>query len=376
MMLEPTGEQLAFQAEVRRYLERAWPTTVSRRAVEGGSPFDATAWAGLAAMGAVGLLVPGDCGGADATIVEAALVSEELGRQVVAAPYLSTAVLAPRLLVGLGDERAMARHLPGIADGGTIATVAFLDRDGRWDPEHVGLAAIEEDGGWRLRGRVPYVTDLLAADLILVVATTPDGLGVFAVPADTTGVRRIPLDCLDRTQPIGALRLDVIATRVAPGLDRDEIVRVLDGVHAAGLACLTASQVGGAERCLDLAARYARQRVQFGRIIGSYQAIKHTLADMLSRVESARSAAHHLVDAVANGSADLPIALSLAASYCSDAYVRSAGDLIQIHGGIGFTWEHDAHLYFRRAKAAAHLLGDPVHHRELLAQLLLDRRTA
>ena len=364
-MLDPTDEQLSFQAEVRRFLERAWPTTVTRTAVEGGPPFDAGAWAGLARMGAVGLLVPAEHGGAGATVVEAALVAEELGRLVVAAPYLSTAVLAPRLLTGLGDPETMARYLPGIAGGTTIATVAFLDSHGRWDPDGVGVTA----GPGTLRGRVPYVTDLGAADLVLVVARTPDGLGVFVVEPPQPGVEVVELDCLDRTQPLGALRLDDVAAAPIP-TDRD-VVAVLDDVLVTALACLTASQVGGAEQCLDLATGYARRRVQFGRVIGSYQAVKHKLADVLARVESARSACHHLVDAVATGSPELPIAASLAGAYCSDAYTACAGDLIQVHGGIGFTWEHDAHLYLKRARAAAHLFGDAAHHRERLAALLL-----
>ncbi|TDV56529.1 acyl-CoA dehydrogenase family protein [Actinophytocola oryzae] len=361
-MLEPTDEQLAFKAEVRRYLERAWPTTVSRVAVEGGPPFDTTAWAGLARMGATGLLVPAEYGGAGASVVEAAFVCEELGRLVVAAPYLSSAVLAARLLTGLGGEVA-ERYLPGIADGTTVATVAFLDDHGRWNPDGLGVHA--ENG--RLTGRVAYVTDLPSADLVLVVAPGRDGLGVYPVAPDAPGVTVGTLDCLDRTQPVGALRLDDVVVEGAA--IEAEVVAEVVGV---AIACLAASQVGGAERCLDLSVSYATQRVQFGRIIGSYQAIKHRCADMLARVESARSAAHHLIDAVATGE-DVPVAASLAKAFCSDAYVACAGDLVQIHGGIGFTWEHDAHLYLKRAKASAHLFGDPTHHRDLLARHLSGR---
>ncbi|MGB3441925.1 MAG: acyl-CoA dehydrogenase family protein [Actinophytocola sp.] len=363
-MLEPTGEQLVFKAEVRRYLERAWPTTVTRIAVDGGPPFDTTAWSGLAAMGATGLMVPAEYGGAGASVVEAAFVCEELGRLVVAAPYLSSSVLAALLLTGLADDDVKARYLPGIADGSTVATVAFLDDRGRWHPDRIGVR--EEHG--RLTGRVAYVTDLPAADLVLVVAAGPDGQRVHPIAQDAPGVTVEPLDCLDRTQPIGALSLADVASTGAP-VDTD----VLDHMVACALACLAASQVGGAERCLDLAAGYATQRVQFGRVIGSYQAIKHRCADMLARVESARSAAHHLVDAVATHAKDVAVAASLATAFCSDAYVACAGDLIQVHGGIGFTWEHDAHLYLKRAKASAHLLGDPAHHRDLLARHLLGR---
>jgi alkylation response protein AidB-like acyl-CoA dehydrogenase len=214
---------------------------------------------------------------------------------------------------------------------------------------------------------VPYVTDLPSAGLVLVVTA---GLSVHPVFVGTPGVTVEALDCLDRTQPIGALRLDDVA---APAIaaDPETVHRAVTGMVHAGLAALTASQVGGADRCLELAAAYAGQRVQFGRIIGSYQAIKHRCADMLARVESARSAAYHLVATVAAGDPGVEEAAALAKAYCSEAYVACAGDMLQIHGGIGFTWEHDTHLYLKRAKAAQHLLGDPVHHRSRLASLLL-----
>ncbi|NKQ52412.1 acyl-CoA/acyl-ACP dehydrogenase [Amycolatopsis sp. K13G38] len=372
MMLEPTGEQLAFQAEVRRYLQRSWPTALSRVAVDGGAPFDRDAWAGLAVMGATGLLVPPEFGGADAGVTEAAFVCEELGRLVVAAPYLSTAVLAPRLLTALADEVAMRRYLPGIADGTTIATVAHLDSKGRWTPGAITVRAGCDGEGWRLDGRVPYVTDLPSADLVLVLATAPDGLGVFAVPVHGQGVTVRLLDCLDRTQPLGGLDF-AAAGAVRLGADRghDAVVAAVNDAMAAALACLAAGQVGGAEQCLELSAAYAGQRVQFGRIIGSYQAIKHKCADMLARVESARSAAHHLIHAVETRSPELATAISLASAFCSDAYTQCAADMLQIHGGIGFTWEHDTHLYLRRAKASAHLFGDPVHHRQVLADQVI-----
>jgi alkylation response protein AidB-like acyl-CoA dehydrogenase len=288
-----------------------------------------------------------------------------MGRVLLPSPYLSSAVLAARLLVLLGDEEANAAHLPGIASGLTIATVAFMDDRGRWDPSRVAVRAEPSPTGWRLHGTVPFVTDATAS-LMLVPAVTPSGLGVFAVDGAHAGVAE--LDCLDVTQPLARVDLDdVPGTEIRAAGDAGTALR--EAVHAA-IACVTASQLGGAERCLEMTVEYARTRVQFGRPIGSYQAIKHRCADMYTRVQCARSAVHALLEAVRTSAPDVADAARLAKAYCSDAYVRCASDTIQVHGGIGFTWEHDAHLYFKRAKSSAHLLGDAAHHRAGLARSL------
>jgi alkylation response protein AidB-like acyl-CoA dehydrogenase len=366
MMLNPTDEQLAFKAEVRRFLERSFPLSRTRALLEKpGEGHDPAAWEGLARLGALGLLVPSEHGGADAGITEAAFVAEEMGRVLLPSPFLSSAVLAARLLVLLGDEEANAAHLPGIASGRTVATVAFMDDHGRWDPARVEARAEPSPTGWRLRGAVPFVTDATAG-LLLVPAITPSGLGVFAVEGADAGVTE--LDCLDPTQPLAQLDLDgVPGTEIRAAADVETAMR--EAVHAA-IACVTAAQLGGAERCLEMTVEYAKTRVQFGRPIGSYQAIKHKCADMYTRVQCARSAVHGLLEAMRTSSPDAADAARLAKAFCSDAYFRCASDTVQVHGGIGFTWEHDAHLYFKRAKASAHLLGDAVHHRAELARSL------
>ncbi|MDN3356358.1 acyl-CoA dehydrogenase family protein [Actinomadura sp. DC4] len=363
MMLNPTGEQLAFKAEVRRFLERSAPLSRTREFLEASPGYDTAAWDGLGRLGAQGLLIPEAYGGAGAGVVEAALTSEEMGRVLYASPYLSSAVLAARLLAGLGDERAMKEHLPGIASGRTVATVAFLDDRGHWNPCRIGVRAEPAGTGWRLLGRAPFVTDA-AASLVLVVAATPDGLGVFA--ADGAGRRVEPLECLDTTQPLSRLDLEgVAADRI--GADAD-VEAVMDDVVRVALACVTAAQLGGAERCLETAVAYAKARVQFGRPIGAFQAIKHRCADMYIRVQSARSAVHHLVEAVRTSAPEAADAAHLAKAYCSETAFACATDNVQIHGGIGFTWEHDAHLYLKRAEASGHLLGDAIHHRGALAR--------
>lgn len=375
-MLSPTEEQLDFAAEVRRFLARSCPLSRTRSVLESEPGYDPAAWVELARLGVAGLLIPVEYGGSGAGIADMGLVSEEMGRVVLASPFLSSAVLAASLLTLLGDEAAMAAHLPGIASGQTVATVAFLDDQGRWSPDRVGVRAERDGPSWTLSGRVEYVTDAKAAALLLIVAATDDGLAVFTV--DPSQARITPLVCLDQTQPLSRIELtDALGIRIGVGADATS---VLDRVARAGIACVTAAQLGGAQRCLELTVAYARTRVQFGRPIGAYQAIKHRCADMFMRVESARSAVYHLLSVTDLAPAMDPAAdtdsaaeaASLAKAYCAEAFVACAADTIQIHGGIGFAWEHDAHLYFKRAKASAHLLGDPVYHRAALARALVS----
>jgi len=368
-MLTPTAELLEYQAEVRRLLARSWPLARSRDRLENGSPFDPAAWSALTDLGAVGLLVPVGLGGAGAGAAEAALVSEELGRALLPVPYLSTAVTAARLLSLLRPSPARDRHLAGIASGTTIATVAFLDDRGHWPADRIAVHAEPAGADWALSGTAPYVADADEANLILVIAKAPDGLGVFAV-ADATTPQRRRLACLDLTQPASRLSFDAVpALRLPAGGD---VGAVMADVVNTTIGCLTASAVGSAERCLEMSVEYAKVRVQFGRPIGSYQAIKHRCADMFCAVQSARSAVYDLLGQLSSAAApeETALAASIAKAYCSDAFVRCARDTLQVHGGVGFTWEHDTHLYLRRAMTHAHLLGDAIYHRQQIARHL------
>ena len=256
---------------------------------------------------------------------------------------------------------------PGIASGETIATLALTEDTGRWDLDGITLAATESGGGWTLDGHKMFVIDGHIADLVLVAARTdtrgqPLRRGGRRRRADRG--RRWPPWTRRASRPGSsspARRPAWWARRAAPAPCSP---RTLDLAAVA----LAAEQVGGAQRCLDMAVEYAKTRIQFGRPIGSFQAIKHKCADMLLEVESAKSAAYYAGWAAAEDSDELPVVASLAKSYCSEAYFHAAAENIQIHGGIGFTWEHDAHLYFKRAKSSELLLGDPSYHRELLAQ--------
>jgi alkylation response protein AidB-like acyl-CoA dehydrogenase len=289
-----------------------------------------------------------------------------MGRALLCAPFFSTVVLAANTLQHSGDDDAKKSYLPGIASGETIATVAFTEPSGKWDESGITLEAKPDGDRWTLDGTKSFVLDGHTANLVIVAGRTPAGVSLFAVEGDASGLTRTPLSTMDQTRKQAKLEFAATpATLIgADGGGWDVLSKVLDLV-AVGLA---AEQVGGAQKVLEMAVEYAKVRVQFGRPIGSFQAIKHKCADMLLEVESAKSAAYYAGWCAAELNDELPSVASLAKAYCSEAYFHAAAENIQIHGGIGFTWEHPAHLYFKRAKSSELLFGDPTYHRELLAQ--------
>ncbi len=359
-------EQEELRSAVRRFLQEKSPSTEVRRLMETTDGFDPAVWDQMAnQLGLQALAIPEAYGGAGFTRVELTVVFEEMGAALLCAPYFSTVGLAANALLSSEDEAAKTELLPGIADGTTKATFALTEDSGRWDAESVTLAA---SGGpqWTLDGHKMYVIDGHTADLLVVVARTDAGVSLFAVEGGAPGLVRTPLATMDQTRKQARLEFSSTPARLigAEGAAAPVVARTLDLAAVA----LAAEQVGGAQRCLDMSVDYAKTRIQFGRPIGSFQAIKHKCADMLLEVESAKSAAYYAGWAAAEDSDELPVVASLAKSYCSEAYFHAASENIQIHGGIGFTWEHDAHLYFKRAKSSELLLGDPSYHRELLAQ--------
>ncbi len=361
-----TQEHDELRQTVRRFLENDSTEQTVRGLMATDDGFDRGVWNKMAEqMGLPGLIVPEEHGGAGMGFVELAVVLEEMGGALLCSPYLSTAVLAVSALVRSGDAAAQAAVLPGIATGETLATVAIAEDDAGWDLARTATTARAVDGGWQLDGSKTLVLDGHTADVLLIAARTPDGLGLFRVESVATGLTRTLLPTLDLTRKLARLNLKgVRAERVGAG-DATPVLQYVLDVAAAALAC---EQVGGAQRCLNLSTEYAKTRLQFGRPIGSFQAIKHRCADMLVEVEFARSAAYHAAFCVAEGRDDeLALATSMAKSYCSDAYFHAAAETIQIHGGMGFTWEHPAHLYFKRAKSSAQLFGDPIQHRERVA---------
>jgi alkylation response protein AidB-like acyl-CoA dehydrogenase len=335
--------------------------------METESGYDEAVWKQMGEqMGLQGLAIPEEYGGSGYSYVELVVVLEEMGRRLLAAPYFSTVVLAANAILHSGDDQAKKDLLPGIASGETIATVAFTEENGRWDEAGITMTATKSGDGYTLDGVKSFVLDGHTASLIIVAARTDAGVSLFSVTADASGLTRTPLPTMDQTRKQAKLELaGTPATLIgADGGGWATLERMLD-LAAVGLA---AEQVGGAQLCLEMAVQYAKDRVQFGRPIGSFQAIKHKCADMLLEVESAKSAAYYAAWCAAELNDELPAVASLAKAYCSEAYFHATAENIQIHGGIGFTWEHPAHLYFKRAKSSELLLGDPTYHRELLAQ--------
>jgi alkylation response protein AidB-like acyl-CoA dehydrogenase len=372
MILGVSAEQEELRASVRRFLTDRVPITAVRElmdATDGGDP-DVWAMAGQQ-LGLQGIAIPEEYGGSGFTFAEQAIVLEEFGAALYGGPYLASAVLAANALLASDDEAAKKSYLPGIASGDLIATLAFTEEDGSWETDATRLTATVSadrgagDDGWRLDGSKSFVLDGHTAGLILVVGRTDAGISLFAVPADASGLTRTALPTLDQTRKLARL-------------DFDSVPAMLVGTDGAGEAVLgktldiaaiaqAAEQLGGAQRALDMAVEYAKVRQQFGRPIGSFQAIKHRCADLLLEVESLRSAVQYAAAAVAADSAEIPVVAALVKAYASDVYFHVAAENIQIHGGIGFTWEHDAHLYFKRAKASELFLGDATFHRERLA---------
>ena len=356
MILGVSAEQEELRASVRRFLTDRAPLPRVRALMDDGET-DWAVWeqAGTQ-LGLQGLAIPEGYGGAGFSFAEQAVVLEEFGAALYGGPYLASAVLAATALLASPDEGARRGLLPGIASGQTVATLAFTEDGGSWDPAAIRLSAVKDGAAWRLDGHKSFVLDGATAGLILVVATTDAGLSLFAVDAGAAGLGRAALPALEFSNTPARLI-------GAEGQGWTTLGKVLDLAAVA----LAAEQVGGAQKCLDMSVDYAKVRVQFGRPIGSFQAIKHKCADMLLEVESAKSAAYYAGWAAAELNDELPTVASLAKAYCSDAYFHAAAENIQIHGGIGFTWEHDAHLYFKRAKASELFLGDGAYHRERLA---------
>jgi len=364
-----TEEQEELRRLVRRFLEDKSPETEVRRLMATTEGYDPAVWRQMADQLALqAMTIPEAYGGAGFGYVELLVVLEEMGAALLCAPYFSTVALGANALLTSGDEVASKQWLPTIASGETIATLAITEDSGRWDVEAITTKAKKQDGAWTLDGHKSFVLDGHTAGLVLVAARTEAGLSLFAVEGDAAGLTRTPLATMDQTRK--QARLEFAGTP-ATLVGRDgEAAGGLEKTLQLAAVALAAEQVGGAQRVLDNAVEYAKNRMQFGRPIGSFQAIKHKCADMLLEVESAKSAAYYGAWAAATDDEELALAASLAKSYCSEAYFHCAAENIQIHGGIGFTWEHHAHLYFKRAKSSELLLGDPAYHRELLAQRL------
>ena len=370
-----TEEQEELRSSARAFLADHSASEQVRRAMESELGYDPEVWKRIATeLGWSAVAIPEAYGGLGLGAVELTALMEEMGRVLLCAPFFSSVCLAGNALLSAGSEEQKREFLPAIAEGRTLATVAWTGPSGA--PGAAGIAATVRRQGdeFVLRGAWRFVLDGLGADLLVVAARREgsageQGVSLFAIPSDTLGVERRALPTMDPTRRLAELTLrDVrVPAWALMGEEGDgwrPLGRALDGAAVA----LAAEQVGGAQTCLDLSVAYAKERVQFGRPIGSFQAIKHKCADMMVAVESARSASYYAACVAADDAENLPVAASLAQAACSDAYFRCAAESIQIHGGVGFSWEYDVHLYFKRARSTEVFLGDPAYHRERVAR--------
>ncbi len=368
MSFIPDADAEGLRAVVRGFLEKRSGPDEVRRQMDAGH--DRDTWLRAAReLGLHGLAVPEEYGGSGASHIELGVVFEEMGAVLYGAPFLASVGLAATALLQLDSsaEAARAAHLPGIVSGDTVATLAWAGPD----PETSALDATHGPDGWTVTGVAATVLDGADADLILVAAGTPAGISLFALPPGAA-VERTPLTTLDSTRRLTRLTFTRAPAELlgTDGGARETLRRTAD----LAALYLAAEQLGGAARVLATAVEYAGNRVQFGRAIGSFQAVKHRCADLLVEVESARSVVYHGLWTAVHDPANLPVAASLARAVASDAYRTVATENIQIHGGIGFTWEHSAHLYLKRAKSSQLLLGSPAKHRSRLAGLVLTTR--
>ncbi len=364
-----TDEQEELRKSIKRFLEDKSPISAVRDLMESEEGFDRGIWSQMGTqLGLQGIVIPEEYGGSGFSYVELLVIFEELGRTLACVPFFSTVGLATGTLLSTDDADARKDYLSLIASGDKIATVAISEDSGRFDADGITLTADKSGDGYVLNGHKSFVVDGHTADLILVVGRTSNGISLFGVESGAAGLNKQPLATMDQTRKQARLEFDNVPARLI-GQEGNGWNAVEKGLQLAAV-CLAAEQLGGAQVCLDMSVEYAKNRIQFGRPIGSFQAIKHKCADMLLQVESARSAAYYAAWAAQENSEELPVVSSLAKAFCSEAFFHCAGENIQIHGGIGFTWEHDAHLYFKRAKSSELMLGDPSYHRELMLQRL------
>ncbi len=367
-----TDEQEQFREVLRRFLEDKSPATEVRRLMETEAGCDPAVWRQISQdLGLTGIHIPESYGGQGFGAVELGIALEEMGRALLCAPYFASTVLAATAILNAGTEDQKRALLPDIAAGETIATFAIAEDTGLWDGAEVAATATPADGGFRLDGVKSFVLDGHTADLIVVLARAPgttgaEGLSLFTVAGDAKGLTRTPLETIDPTRKLARLTFTSVDAALLgeAGKAAAPVARTIDLAAVA----LANEMVGGAEKLRQQAMDYAQMRMQFGRPIASFQVTKHKAADMLVDVELARSAAYFAAEAAAEDDPDLPALASLAKARASDAYMQMAIHAVQIHGGIGFTWDNDTHLWFKRAKSSEVFLGDASHHRELLMQ--------
>jgi len=367
-------EQEMLRRSTREFLAKECSSKVVRQLMESADAHDPALWKKMAGLGWTALGIPEEYGGVG-TFLDLIVVLEEGGRSLLPGPFFATMGLAVPALIEAGTEAQKKEVLTAIAEGKARATLAFTEPSGRWDAGGVTLTAKAVGGGWRLDGVKLFVPDAAGADYTVVAARTrgegEEGISLFLVKGKPKGMTVTELQTLDMTRRWNEVRFDGVELGADALMGpQDKAWPALKRALEWATAALCAEMIGGAQKVLEESTEYAKTRHQFGKPIGIYQAVSHKLADMLVLSESGRSATYYAAWAVEADAPDRSLASSMAKAYVSDAYRKVAGDGIQVHGGIGFTWEHDMHLYFKRAKASEVTLGDATYHRELVAQAL------
>ena len=378
-----TQEQEMIRDTAAAFLAQVSDSAAVRAAMATETGYDPALWSRICTqMYWQAIHVPEAYGGMGLGYVEVVAMMEQMGKHLLCSPFFSTVCMGVNALLIAANDEQKAQWLPTICEGNTTATLAFNGGVNRWDTTAVTATWRKEGDNIVLNGSYRYVIDGHTADL-LIVAARQEGessdIALFVVPAQTPGVTRAWLPTMDQARRQASIALQEVSVETAAMLSGADsgnaaLTRIVD---LAAIA-LAAEQVGGSQQMLDATVAYTSERVQFNRTIASYQAVKHKAADMMLQVEVARSAVYYaacVAQEALSGStlgAELPEAASVAKSYCSDAYFAVAGDALQLFGGVGFTWEYDVHLYFKRAKSSEHMLGNGAYHRERLAAMLLD----
>ncbi|MEZ0053229.1 alkylation response protein AidB-like acyl-CoA dehydrogenase [Mycobacterium sp. MAA66] len=351
-----TTERAELRAAVKDLLDDGCTESDVRRVMDSDDGFDRTLWRRLAEQGVTGMLIEPEYGGIGLGVLEAEAVAEETGAVLLPAPFISSSVLTTALIQAAGSDEDRARLLPSLASGSSIGTVAITGTAGTWTTDGVDVRA-NADG--TLSGTSHYVVFGQAADVILVVARGADGIGIFETTPDATGFTRTAATVFDPTVRLSTFSFDGTPARRLGDADWSAVQHALD----LAVVTMAGEQVGGARRIFDITVEYLKTRIQFGRPIGSFQALKHMAADLLLDVESATSAARHAAASIEDHE-NRSGAVALAGFACGDAYLTTAMQAVQMHGGIAFTWEHPAHLYLRRARSGLQLFGSSAAHRE------------
>lgn len=367
-----TDEQQEFRSVLRRFLEDKSPTTEVRRLMETDEGCDPEVWRQLCQeLGLTAIHIPESYGGQGFGVGELAIAVEEMGRALLCAPYFASTVMAATAILKAGNEDQKRLMLPDIASGETVATLALAENSGAWDTSGVAMTATASGDKYTLEGTKSFVLDGCTAGVIVVVArkagsSGDDGVSFFTVAGDAANLERVQLNSMDPTRKLARLTFSGVDAELLgeEGAAAGPLAETLD----VAAICLANEMVGGAERLRESAVEYANMRVQFGRAIGSFQTLKHKAADMLLEVELAKSAAYYAAAAADEDDEEVSALASLAKAAAADVYMQTAVHTVQIHGGIGFTWDNDTHLWFKRAKSSEVFLGGSAYHRERMMQ--------